>query len=111
MKMAPKITLIIGAIMLLGSIVAMIVGFGSIDLENGDDQIYTGEAPTDWESELRYTSIYFVYVEDGSNVSAEIVGGNTYNRFIPCGEDFSCENHNTRPDPYHRLRRLRRWRQ
>ena len=82
--------------MLVGSIIAMIAGFGSIDLDSPEEQIFTGDAPTEWEVELNYSSIYFVYVEEGSNVSAEIVGGNSYNRFIPCSEDFSCQDHNTR---------------
>ena len=96
MRTAPKVTLIAGAVMLVGSIIAMIAGFGSIDLDSPEEQIFTGDAPTEWEVELNYSSIYFVYVEEGSNVSAEIVGGNSYNRFIPCSEDFSCQDHNTR---------------
>ena len=82
--------------MLVGSIIAVVAGFGSIDLDSPEEQIFTGDAPTEWEVELNYTSIYFVYVEEGSNVSAEIVGGDIYNRFIPCSEDFSCQEHNTR---------------
>jgi hypothetical protein len=96
MRTAPKVTLIVGALMLVGSIIAMVAGFGSIDLDSPEEQIFTGDAPTEWEAELNYLSIYFVYVEEGSNVSAEIVGGNSYNRFIPCSEDFSCQEHNTR---------------
>jgi hypothetical protein len=96
MRTAPKVTLIVGALMLVGSIIAMVAGFGSIDLDSPEEQIFTGDAPTEWEAELNYSSIYFVYVEEGSNVSAEIVGGNSYNRFIPCSEDFSCQDHNTR---------------
>ena len=98
MRTAPKVTLIVGAVLLIGSIIAMIAGFGSIDLDSPEEQIFTGDAPTEWEVELNYSSIYFVYVEEGSNVSVEAypVEGNSYNRFIPCSEDFSCEEHNTR---------------
>ena len=73
MRTAPKVTLIIGALMLVGSIVAVVVGIGSTDFEDMVEQeVFTGEAPTNWDAELQWSSIYFVYVEEGSNVSAEI---------------------------------------
>lgn len=97
MRTAPKVTLIIGALMLVGSIVAVVVGIGSTDFEDMVEQeVFTGEAPTNWDAELQWSSIYFVYVEEGSNVSAEILEGDVNNRFIPCSEDFSCQDYNTR---------------
>ncbi len=82
MKTAPKITLILGGIMLVGSIIAVVVGFGSADLDG--EEVFSGDAPTTWAAELDYMSIYDVYVEDGSDVSVEIENGGQDNAFVPC---------------------------
>lgn len=97
MRTAPKVTLIVGAVMLVASILAVVVGIGSTDLDfhANSEEIFAGDAPTDWEGELDMFSIYLVYVEEGSNVSAEIVGGNEYNRFVPCSEDYTCSDSHT----------------
>ena len=97
MRTAPKVTLIVGAVMLVASILAVVVGIGSTDLDfhANSEEIFAGDAPTDWEGELDMFSIYLVYVEEGSNVSAEIVGGNEYNRFISCSEDYTCSDSHT----------------
>ena len=97
MRTAPKVTLIVGAVMLVASILAVVVGIGSTDLDfhANSEEIFAGDAPTDWEGELDMFSIYLVYVEEGSNVSAEIVGGNEYNRFVSCSEDYTCSDTHT----------------
>ena len=97
MRTAPKVTLIVGAVMLVASILAVVVGIGSTDLDfhANSEEIFAGDAPTDWEGELDMFSIYLVYVEEGSNVSAEIVGGNEYNRFVSCSEDYTCSDSHT----------------
>ena len=97
MRTAPKVTLIVGAVMLVASILAVVVGVGSTDLDfhANSEEIFAGDAPTDWEGELDMFSIYLVYVEEGSNVSAEIVGGNEYNRFVSCSEDYTCSDTHT----------------
>ena len=83
--------------MLVASILAVVVGIGSTDLDfhANSEEIFAGDAPTDWEGELDMFSIYLVYVEEGSNVSAEIVGGNEYNRFVSCSEDYTCSDTHT----------------
>ena len=69
MKMAPKITLILGGLMLVGSIIAIVAGIGSTDIDG--EEVFSGEAPTTWSGDLVWTSTYYVYVEEGSTVSVE----------------------------------------
>ena len=94
MRTAPKVTLIIGAIMLIGSIIAVVAGIGSTDFDGED--VFTGDAPTTWDAELEWKSLYSVYVQEGSEVNVEIANGDSYNRFIPCEEDRSCQEWNDR---------------
>ena len=98
MRTAPKVTLISGTVMLVVSILAVVIGIGSTDLDfhANSEEVFAGEAPTDWEVELDMLSIYLVYVEDSTDVSAEIVGGNEYNRFVSCSEDYTCGESHTR---------------
>ena len=59
MRTAPKVTLIVGAVMLVASILAVVVGIGSTDLDfhANSEEIFAGDAPTDWEGELDMFSI------------------------------------------------------
>jgi hypothetical protein len=82
MKLAPKITLILGGLMLVGSIIAIAVGFGSTDFDG--EEVFSGDAPTTWTADLEFMSAYEIYFQDGSNVSVEMKNGGQDNRFVPC---------------------------
>ena len=94
MKMAPKITLILGGLMLVGSIIAIVAGIGSTDIDG--EEVFSGEAPTTWSGDLVWTSTYYIYVEEGSTVSVELTDGNIDNYYVPCSEDASCSYYDNR---------------
>jgi len=73
----------------------MVVGGGSfmgdfVDNPSGTEK-WTGSSPTTYEGEFQMMGIYYVFVEDGSTVDVELVGGDQNSRFIPCAEAQSCE--------------------
>ena len=88
MRTFPKVTLILGALMMVGSIIAMVAGFGSADFEG--EEVFRGDAPTTWNEDFDLMPIYSVYIEDGSNVSVEVLDGDEDNRFVPCEEKNDC---------------------
>jgi len=95
MHIATKITLGLGVILLIGSIVVMAVGGGSfmgdiVDNPSGTEK-WTGTSPTTYEGEFLFAGIYYVFVEDGATVEIELVGGDENSRFHPCEEDDSCD--------------------
>jgi hypothetical protein len=95
MHIATKLTLGLGGILLIGSIVAMVVGGGSfmedfVDNPNGTEK-WQGDAPTTYEGNFSVYSLYFVFIEDGSTIDVELVNGDNNSRFIPCTENEDCE--------------------
>ena len=89
MKMAPKITLIIGGVMLVGSIIALVAGIGGTDFEG--EELFSGEAPVTFTEEFEAMAIYNVFVS-GSDVSVFANGTNI--EFITCQEEMSCAENN-----------------
>lgn len=95
MHIMTKITLGIGSLMLIGSIIAMVVGGGSFfndfaENPNGIEK-WSGTSPTTYEGDFEMMSIYYVFVEDGATVDVELVGGDSDSRFIPCEENRDCD--------------------
>ncbi len=95
MHILTKITLGLGGVMLLGSIIAVVAGGGSFmgDLvENpSGTEMWTGTSPTTYEGELSFMGMYYVFVEEGSTVEVELVDSDADSRFYPCEEDESCD--------------------
>lgn len=94
MHIMTKITLGVGTVLLIGSIIAMVVGGGSFfddfaENPNGIEK-WSGTSPTTYEGDFEVMSIYYVFVEDGATVDVELVGGDSNSRFIPCGENGDC---------------------
>jgi len=95
MHVLTKITLGVGVVMLIGSIVAMVAGGGSfmgdiVENPTGTEK-WTGTSPTTYEGNFEMIGIYYVFVEEGETVDVELVGGDADNRFIPCEENNDCE--------------------
>lgn len=95
MHIMTKITLGVGVVMLIGSIVAMVAGGGSfmgdfVENPTGTEK-WTGTSPTTYEGNFEMMGIYYVFVEEGETVDVELVGGDVDSRFIPCEENNDCE--------------------
>ena len=66
----PNKTLIgFGIMMFIVGAIATIWGFAIAD---DGEVVYSGEAPATWNHELVWTSTYYIYVEEGSDVSVEL---------------------------------------
>lgn len=88
-----------GIVMLIVSVIAIIWGLATEDFSDGE-AVYSGEAPATWNKELVWTSTYYIYVEEGSNVTVELFNENGMipsgkNRFISCLEWGDCLIENT----------------
>ena len=96
MHIVTKITLGIGGVILLGSIIAMIVGgssFADDIAENPDGtEKWTGTSPTTYTGEFYMMAQYSVFVENGSTVDVRVVDTNASNYFESCGEWDDCDS-------------------
>ena len=95
MHIMTKITLGVGVVMLIGSIVALVAGGGSfmgdmVENPNGTEK-WTGTSPTTYEGDFEMLSIFPVFVEEGATIDVELVNGDAENRFIPCEENDDCD--------------------
>ena len=91
-----------GIVMLIVSVIAIIWGLATDDFLDGE-AVYSGEAPATWNKELVWTSTYYIYVEEGSNVTVELFNENGMNpsgenEFITCQDEgpWDCLNKDTR---------------
>jgi hypothetical protein len=95
MHIMTKITLGVGTVLLIGSIIAIVVGGGSLfsDLAENPDgtELWNGTSPTTYEGDFQFDSYYSVFIEEGADVQIEVLNGNDDNRFMPCEEDQSCD--------------------
>jgi len=95
MHIMTKLTLGAGAVLLIGSIIAIVVGGGSFfndfaENPNGTEK-WSGTSPTNYEGNFEVMSIYYVFVENGATVDVEVVDGDYDSRFIPCEENNDCD--------------------
>ena len=98
MHKVTKITLGVGFVLLIGSIIATFVGWDSFmenmdkEFEEGNTELWTGKTPGTFEGEMHPTSIYPVFVQEYRSVDVELLDGDENSRFVPCEEDYSCES-------------------
>ncbi len=100
MHKAAKVMLGIGGVLTIIGIIATIAGGASIGETLGsatpDSEDWSGElkwegtTPTTYTGEFEWTHIYNVWVEEGSSVHVEVIGGDDENRFISCWELDDC---------------------
>ena len=53
--------------------------------------MFKGETPAIYEVELNVFSSYYVFVQEGANITVEILNGNNQNYFEPCENDDDCD--------------------
>lgn len=90
----------VGGVLTIIGIIATIAGGASIGETLGsatpDSEDWSGElkwegtTPTTYTGEFEWTHIYNVWVEEGSSVLVEVIGGDDDNRFISCWELDDC---------------------
>ena len=97
-----KLTLGLGSVLFLISVIALVMGgaeidsaFGDLD-ENtvGDEEFWTGDTSTDFTGELKWDATYYVFVEEGYEVDVD-VSGSGY--FTSCEEWGDCDFYDVIP--------------
>ena len=82
MHIMTKLTLGLGSVLFLISVIALVMGgaeidsaFGDLD-ENtvGDEEFWTGDTSTDFNGELKWDATYYVFVEEGYEVDVDVSG-------------------------------------
>ena len=96
MRTAPKVMLGLGGVMLVIGIFAFAIGGAVISDVSPDSEDWSGTlkwegtTPTTYTGEFGWTHIYNVWVEEGSSVQVEVIGGDHENRFFSCEELEDC---------------------
>ena len=86
----------IGGVLTFMGIIASIVGGVFIGETSPDSEDWSGElkwegtTPTTYSGDFDWTHIYNVWVEEGSSVQVEVIGGDSDNRFVSCEELEDC---------------------
>ena len=96
MRTAPKVMLGLGGVMLVIGILAFAIGGAVISDVSPDSEDWSGTlkwegtTPTTYTGEFDWTHFYNVWVEEGSSVQVEVIGGDDENRFFSCEELEDC---------------------
>ena len=96
MRSGPKVMLGLGGVMLVIGILAFAIGGAVISNVSPDSEDWSGTlkwegtTPTTYTGEFDWTHIYNVWVEEGSSVQVEVIGGDDENRFFSCEELEDC---------------------
>ena len=96
MHIVTKLTLGLGAIMLIGSVVLMASGSGfigeAVENPNGTEK-WSSQAPTTYDGEFEMAAVYYVFADaNGSKeIGVKVVDGDADNFFTPCSEMQSCD--------------------
>ena len=96
MHIMTKVTLSLGAVLFVISGIAFAIGGAQVDSafgdvapnSVGDEQFWTGDSSTDFNGELKWDALYYVFVEEGYEVDVEVSG---YGYFDPCENNNDCE--------------------
>ena len=86
----------LGGVMLVIGIFAFAIGGAVISDVSPDSEDWSGTlkwegtTPTTYTGEFDWTHIYNVWVEEGSSVQVEVIGGDHENRFFSCEELEDC---------------------
>jgi len=86
----------LGGVMLVIGIFAFAIGGAVISDVSPDSEDWSGTlkwegtTPTTYTGEFDWTHIYNVWVEEGSSVQVEVIGGDDENRFFSCEELEDC---------------------
>ena len=82
MHIMTKLTLGLGSVLFLISVIALVMGgaeidsaFGDLDESTvGDEEFWTGDTSTDFDGKLKWDATYYVFVEEGYEVDVDVSG-------------------------------------
>ena len=101
MHVMTKVTLVLGTVLFVISSIAFVIGGAELDsaLEEITPnsvgyEYWTGDTSTEFNGELKWSSVYFVFVEEGYEVDVE-VSGSGY--FESCEEYGDCDDFDVFP--------------
>ena len=102
MHIMTKLTLGLGSVLFLISVIALVMGgaeidsaFGDLDESTvGDEGFWTGDTSTDFDGKLKWDATYYVFVEEGYEVDVD-VSGSGY--FISCEAWGDCDFYDVIP--------------
>ena len=101
MHVMTKVTLGLGAVLFLISGIAVVIG--GVELDSALEEVtpnsvgyeyWTGDTSTEFNGELKWSSVYFVFVEEGYEVDVEVSGGGY---FESCEEYGDCDDFDVFP--------------
>tara|TARA_X000000368_G_scaffold149676_1_gene118136 strand:+ start:367 stop:972 length:606 start_codon:yes stop_codon:yes gene_type:complete len=96
-----KVTLGLGAVLFVISGIAVVIG--GVELDSALEEVtpnsvgyeyWTGDTSTEFNGELKWSSVYFVFVEEGYEVDVEVSGGGY---FESCEEYGDCDDFDVFP--------------
>ena len=98
MHKVPKLVLGLGGILFVLGWVAMVGGSLMMDLDTPPSSedwsgtlMFEDSTPTTFEGEFKWSETYNVFVQDGSNVTIEILNSDADDIFWPCELDDDCD--------------------
>ena len=106
MHIMTKVTLGVGSVLFLISVIAIVMGGAELDSAFGDleessvgnEQFWTGDTSTDFNGNLKWDATYYVFVEDGYEIDVD-VSGSGY--FTSCEEWGDCDLYDVIPGYYY----------
>ena len=106
MHIMTKVTLGLGSVLFLISVIAIVMGGAELDSAFGDleessvgnEQFWTGDTSTDFNGKLKWDATYYVFVEDGYEIDVD-VSGSGY--FTSCEEWGDCDLYDVIPGYYY----------
>ena len=106
MHIMAKVTLGLGSVLFLISVIAIVMGGAELDSAFGDleessvgnEQFWTGDTSTDFNGKLKWDATYYVFVEDGYEIDVD-VSGSGY--FTSCEEWGDCDLYDVIPGYYY----------
>jgi len=98
MHKIPKLVLSLGGILFALGLIVVMVGGLMMDLETPPSSedwsgtlMFKGDTPATFEGEFKWIAGYNIFVQDGANVTIEVVNSDVDNIFESCEVDDGCD--------------------
>jgi hypothetical protein len=98
MHKVPKWILNFGGLFIILGLVVLQLGGFMMDLDTAPSSedwsgtlMFEGDTPTTFEAEFKWIRGYSIFVQDGSNVTIEVINSDTAEIYEPCQESDACD--------------------